>query len=48
MTLHISMWTNIQKILNTMALCKLSAKSIRKIEECFVDMDKFGVDFQFI
>ena len=48
MILHISTRTNIQKILNTIALCKLSAKSTRKIEECFVDMDKFGVDFQFI
>lgn len=48
MVLHISTWTNMQEILNGIALCKLALIATRKIEECFVDMTKFRADFQFI
>lgn len=36
------------KNLIVIALCELAAKSMRKTEEHFVDMDKFRVNFQVI
>lgn len=45
---HFSIWINMPKNLIVIALCELAAKSMRKTEEHFVDMDKFRVNFQVI
>lgn len=44
--IRFSTWINIHKIPFILTLSKLAAKSMRRIKECFVDMDKFRVNFQ--